>query len=202
MHLVVVESLLKFHQFGFDRVSGGIICAPVGSEQGLFETRMHLGTIMPDASVLAMPLPHRELFDARLARIGRNARLLAEKLAAAVEKGDSHVSRVIHPSLPSYEGYEWSKDLSFQGPFVTLSFKEGKQGVSHYDAFVSRVTAAAKKAGIDIVGGTSFGFDTTRLYVTARYATGITNPFVRISVGTETKREIEALARVFEEALI
>ncbi|MBY0473228.1 PLP-dependent transferase [Patescibacteria group bacterium] len=201
MHLVVVESLLKFHQFGFDRVSGGIIWAPVGSEQGLFEARMHLGTIMPDASVLAMPLPNRELFDARLARIGRNARLLAEKLDTALRHGGGVVSHVVHPSLPTYAGYEWSKNLSFQGPFVTLSFKEGKQSVSHYDAFVSRVTGAAKKAGIDIVGGTSFGFDTTRLYVTARYATGITSPFVRISVGTETKNEIEALARVFEEAL-
>lgn len=201
MKLIVVESLLKFHQFGCDRVPGGIIWAPAGSEQGLFETRMHMGTMMPDSVVHTMPAPNRPLFDARLMRIGRNAQHLARMLHEAAAHS-SVIESVIHPSLPHYLGYAWTKDLAFQGPFITLRFKEGKQKVSQYDAFVSRVQKIAKEKGVDIVGGTSFGFDTTRLYVTARYATGITNPFVRISVGTETIEEIEALARVFEEAFV
>ncbi|OGC88301.1 hypothetical protein A2419_00345 [Candidatus Adlerbacteria bacterium RIFOXYC1_FULL_48_26] len=201
MKLVVVESLLKFHQFGFDRAGGGIIWTPVGSEQGMFEARMHLGTIMPDASVLAMPVPDRELFDTRLSRIGRNAKIFAQELDEFVGDGKGMLARVVHPSLPSHGAYSWAKDLPFQGPFVTLSFKEEKQDVSNYDAFVSRVEKAAQAAGVDIVGGTSFGFDTTRLYVTARYATNITAPFVRVSLGTETRGELDALIAVFKKAL-
>lgn len=198
MKLIVVESLLKFHQFGMDRVGGGIIWAPMGSDSGLFEARMHVGTIMPDMSVLALPEPNRKLFDERLLRIGRNARLFAERLHAHIEGSGI---RVNHPALPHYRGYAWTKDLAFQGPFVTITFTEGSQTVSHYDAFVARVHKAAQQAGIDIVGGTSFGFDTTRVYVTARYATNITEPFVRISLGTETREEVERLADVCAEAL-
>ncbi len=201
MHLIVVESLLKFHQFGFDRVGGGIMWTPAGTEKELFYTRMHLGTIMPDASVLAMPLPDRALFDARLARIGRNAKLLAQKLDEYIGEGRGPIAHVVHPSLPVHGAHAWAKDLAFQGPFVTLVFKEGKQDVSVYDAFASRIAKIAQKRGVDIYGGTSFGFDTTRLYVTARYATGITAPFVRISAGTETRHEIDTLVRVFQEAL-
>jgi cystathionine beta-lyase/cystathionine gamma-synthase len=202
MHFICIESLLKFHQFGLDRVGGGITWTPSIAENGLFETRMHLGTIIPDASVLALPEPDRELMDARLVRIGRNASLLAAKLDEAVRGGNTLLEKVIHPSLHSYEGYKWTKDMPFTGAFITLRFREGKRSVSHYDALVSRVQSLAKKGGVDIVGGTSFGFDTTRLYVTARYATNITEPFVRISVGTETVDEINALARVFMQAIL
>lgn len=200
MRLVVVESLLKFHQFGFDRVGGGVIWAPLGSHEGLFHARMHLGTIMPDASVLAMPEPNRAMFDTRLARIGRNAKLFAQLLNTGMKEGGL-VERVIHPSLNQYQGFAWTNSAPFQGPFVTLAFKEGARDVKHYDAFVARVQNIAHERGVDIVGGTSFGFDTTRLYVTARYATNITEPFVRVSLGTETEEEIRHLGQIFIEAL-
>jgi cystathionine beta-lyase/cystathionine gamma-synthase len=198
MKFMVIESLLKYHQFGFDRVTGGIIWAPVGSEDGLFAARMHLGTIIPDASVHALPPPNRALFDARLLRIGRNAQMLAKRLHEYTNK---HGIEIIHPSLPQYRGNAWTRDAKFQGPFVTLQFPEKLRHVAHYDAFVRTVQKAASGAGVDIVGGTSFGFDTTRLYVTARYATNITEPFVRIAVGTETIDEIEQLADVFVQAI-
>lgn len=198
MKLVVVESLLKYHQCGLDRVAGGIIWAPAGSEDGLFAARMHLGTVMPDASVHALPPPNRALLDARLLRIGRNARLLAQRLHEHTSKQGIEV---IHPSLPHYAGYGWTRDAKFQGPFVTLQFPKKMQHVARYDAFVRTVQKAANDAGVDIVGGTSFGFDTTRLYVTARYATNITEPFVRVAVGTETVDEVDLLAQAFIQVL-
>ncbi|MEI6864233.1 MAG: PLP-dependent transferase [Candidatus Adlerbacteria bacterium] len=201
MHVVVVESLLKFHQFGLDRVSGGIIWTPSLVENGLFEARMHMGTIIPDASVSALPEPNRALQDARLIRIGHNAHLLATLLDSFVREHVTVVEKVVHPGLSHYEGYAWTKDTAFQGPFVTLRFRDGKRSVSHYDAFVLRVQKIGKEKNVHIIGGTSFGFDTTRLYVTARYATDLTEPFVRIALGTETVDELHALADVFIQAL-
>ncbi|MCX6820165.1 MAG: PLP-dependent transferase [Candidatus Adlerbacteria bacterium] len=201
MHVVVVESLLKFHQFGMDRVGGGIIWTPSIVENGLFEARMHMGTIIPDASVSALPEPNRALQEARLMRIGHNAHMLATLLDSFVREHVTVVEKVVHPGLPHYEGYSWTRTMLFQGPFITLRFCEGKRTVSHYDAFVSRVQKIGKEKKVDIIGGTSFGFDTTRLYVTARYATDLTEPFVRIALGTETVDELHALADVFIQAL-
>lgn len=198
MKLIVVESLLKFHEFGMDRVPGGIIWTPSLMESGLFHTRMHMGTIMPDNAVCAMPEPNRKYMDMRLLRIGQNARAIAETLSAALEGNSSVLEEVIHPSVPRYRGHAWTGALPFQGPFVTLRFK--KRTVANYDAFIARVENIGKEKGIDLVGGTSFGFDTTRLYVTARYATDITEPFVRLSVGTESAEEIDALVDVLVAA--
>ncbi len=199
--LLVVESLIKYHQFGFDRVNAGIVWAPKFAERGLFQARMHLGTIIPEASVLSLPTPNRVLLEKRMRRVGRNAFYLAQTLDARLVDKQSSISHVVYPGLPSYSGYAWTKDLPFQGGFIVLSFKEKYKNVKRYDAFIQSVLMHAKKAGVDLIGGTSFGFNTTRVYVTARYATDITEPFVRISAGTETRQEIEAVAQVLVRAI-
>lgn len=199
MRCIVVESLVKYHQFGWDRAMGGVIWEHTLS-RSLFEARMHLGTIIPDATLGMLPTPNRALLERRLRRIGRNARLLAERLDSAIREGGP-VEAVVHPSLPEYPGYAWTKDLPFQGGFVALRFKEGHRTVRAYDAFVARAMEEAGKGGVQLVGGTSFGFNATRVYVTARHATNITQPFVRISAGTETMQEIESLAEALAAAI-
>ena len=64
-----------------------------------------------------------------------------------------------------------------------------------------RVIEEAKKRDLDLVSGTSFGFNVTRIYLTAMHADEIIKPFVRVSVGTETCDEIERLAQAFEAAM-
>jgi hypothetical protein len=54
---------------------------------------------------------------------------------------------------------------------------------------------------VDLNAGTSFGFDVTRIYLTARHANEDARPFIRISPGTETEEGIERVKEVLLLAL-
>ncbi len=79
-HVIVWESLNKFHQYGLDRVTGGILYGTGIQFENLFDVREHSGTILPDTHVFSIPTPNRKLFDKRLKRIIRNTRILSEML--------------------------------------------------------------------------------------------------------------------------
>ncbi len=202
MRLIVVESLLKYHEFGMDRVTAGVVWSPFDlAREEPFVARMHGGTIAPDVSVHMLPGPDRARFDRRLARLARNAGILAEAIDTAARNGSNKVSHAVYPGLPSYRGYAYTKDMSFHGGFLTLAFRKSYASISHYDRFVAHALKEAKTRGLDLVGGTSFGFNTTRISVPARYSGGTAEPFVRIAAGTETKQEIEALASMFADVV-
>lgn len=185
--LIVIESLNKYYQFGFDRVTGGVIWTTGGFPTGLNKTRMHLGTNIPDVSVLSLPIPNRALLEKRLARLGRNARILSERLDAVIKKNPhTQLSHVVYP-----HGRE------FCGSFFVLAFKLSHQQPSVYKTFLSRVIDQANKQQVPLVAGTSFGMNTTRVYLTALHATDLTKPFLRVSVGTETMTELDQLESVF-----
>jgi hypothetical protein len=59
--------------------------------------------------------------------------------------------------------------------------------------------ARALASGACIRAGSSFGFDTTRLYVTGE-GSGVREPFLRIAAGTEHRLEIEAVAEALSGA--
>jgi cystathionine beta-lyase/cystathionine gamma-synthase len=200
--LFVIESLNKFHQFGMDRVTGGIIWTQGGAPSGLLKTREHLGTNMPDASVLSLPAPNRALLERRLHRLGRNALDLASRLQTfADQHPHGALSHVIYPGLPSHPAHAWARSLPFPGAFFALAFKPTHQNVYFYKSFLARIMDEARRQNVQLVAGTSFGLDTTRLYLTALHATRLTSPFLRLSVGTETADEIENIARVFTTIL-
>ena len=203
LQLIVLESLNKYHQFGFDRVTGGIIWTVGLIEPGIGGAREHLGTNMPDASVLSLPTPNRALLERRMRRLGRNAERVAKALQAHVEKraATTPISHVVYPGLPSYPGFEWTKDLPFHGAFLTLAFKPGLGSVGLYKRFLNLAIEEAKAAGAPLVAGTSFGMDTTRVYLTALLSTKMTTPFLRIAVGTETKDELDKLIFAFTQAI-
>ncbi len=198
--LVVVESLNKYYQLGMDRVTGGVIWRTGLAPIGFFGSRMHLGTNMPDASVLSLPTPNRALLDKRLARLHRNATLLATALDAHIKTSHTPFSHVVYPGLPSHPAYSWSVDR-FHGSFFILAFKPTFSHVRLSKKFLGIAIDEARKGGVDIVAGTSFGFSTTRIYLTALHASKYAKPFLRISVGTETRAEIDALTAIFIRAI-
>lgn len=202
LQVIVVESLMKYHQFGMDRVTGGIIWKDGLSPLGIFGSRMHLGTGMPDASVLAMPVPNRALLTARTLRMSRNATYLAETLQHHIaQKSLSPVSHIVYPGLNSHPAHAWSSKRTFQGSFLVLAFKPLFQHPSLYKRWIACAISEAKRAGVSLNAGTSFGFTTTRVYLTALHSNKTTTPFVRISVGTETAEELQKLASVFIRAI-
>ncbi|MBI2485058.1 PLP-dependent transferase [Candidatus Uhrbacteria bacterium] len=202
LRLIVVESLNKFYQFGFDRVTGGIIWSVGPYVSGLFSARVHLGTNLPDASARALAEPNKGLLVKRLGRISRNAEMLAHTLDKHLEtQTNSPLSHVVYPGLPAHPAYAWMGTRPFKGAFFVLVWKPGQQTVEQYKKFLRLAIEEAKRAHVPLIAGTSFGFNTTRVYLTALHAEQDTNPFIRISPGTETIEEIHALAEIFKKAI-
>jgi cystathionine beta-lyase/cystathionine gamma-synthase len=199
--LIVIESLLKYHQYGLDRVNGGIIYAYDFSSPSLLQTRRNVGTILPDVSVSSLPRPNRNIFDKRMLRIGRNNKNFAQYLDNWIKNNASPIEYIVHPSLPTYQAFERTRKLPFQGGSFVIAFKKSLQSDSFHLRFIKSILAAAKNMNVPIVEGTSFGFDTTRIYLTARFSDGPTASFIRISAGTETQVELTALMGVFTQVL-
>jgi|GEM_PF-801722 len=196
--LIVIESLNKFHEYGFDRVTGGIIIARVSLIGGLWGSRMHLGTILPDVSTLALPSPSRKFMEQRLARLGRNTRLLAEAIDASLhEHKNTPMAGVNFSGLPTSPMYAWMKNEPFCGAYFGLAGKPGFDTVFMYQSVIASIFSEAKKRRVDLIGSATFGTDATRVYLAARLAVGGAEPFIRVSVGTETMWELEQLKQVF-----
>jgi cystathionine beta-lyase/cystathionine gamma-synthase len=183
---IVFESLLKYHQLGLDRVNAGIIVAPAEFERHLSACREHLGTNVTDVTVRTLPRPRRDLLERRLARIERNALQIAERLEQ--ELGDL----VAYPGLESHPSFDVAQRLRFRGGCISLALDD--------DALVDDIVAEGRRRSTPLVGGSSFGFDTTRIYLTAARAES-TDPFLRIAAGTEHRLAIEGVADALVAAI-
>jgi len=161
--LLVWESLLKLAQFGLDRANAGILLARGPGVDRLDALREHLGTNVSDTSILSLPAPDRARLERRIARLERNAMILAERLGG------------FHPGV---------------GPLLQLD-------VPDPGAWIGRALEQARRRDVQVVAGTSFGFDNTRVYVTAPGP----DSFLRIAPGTEDRLRIETVADALEAAL-
>jgi cystathionine beta-lyase/cystathionine gamma-synthase len=162
--------------------------------------REHLGTNVTDASVHMLPRPDRRSLDARLDRLDRNAGIVAERLAARVERGDGIVSDVVHPSLRRHHSARVTRSARFHGSFLALGFEPGHDRDEVHRAFLRAALAEARAAGVALVAGASFGLDVTRVYVTGP-GSGGARPFVRVAVGTEHRLGIEEVAEALGRAI-
>lgn len=201
VHLILFESLMKYCQFGLDRVTSGIIAA-YGKDTGkLAEYRKHTGTIITDSSIYALPTPDRKFLEKRLSRFQRNASHLASFLHEHVRtKRTCIIEKIMYPGLDHHPSFRWSSRLQFQGSFFTIEFRKGHEGIRRYKLFMNSVIDTARKSHVDIVAGTSFGFNTTRIYLTALH-TKYGEPFMRVSVGTENAYQMDQLKKVFVKAI-
>lgn len=186
LRLILFESLNKYHQFGMDRVTGGIIVAYGKDTEKLFDYRVHAGTNIPDVTAASLPTPNRRILIKRFGRHTRNTMFLARALEDWIQK---------HSSGP-FEG------ISFPGigSYFTIKFKKPYATISSYKRFVSLSLAVAKRHNVNLVSGTSFGLNTTRIYLTAIRSKPNT-PFIRVAVGTEDTEKIEAVRDLFIETL-
>ncbi len=201
LSVLVFESLNKFYQFGLDRATGGIIYAAGKGVDVLFDYREHLGTIIPDASVHMIPPPKKKFLARRMKRIEHNAVQIARDLSEVCNTHKSKIRSICSPGLKTHPQYYRSKSYGFSGPFLTLDFYPKYQTVSWYKRFVAKAIALARQRSVRLIGGTSFGLTTTRIYLTATRTT-MTTPFVRISPGTETDGERKEITQVFKETIV
>jgi cystathionine beta-lyase/cystathionine gamma-synthase len=196
VRLIVFESLLKYAQLGLDRVNAGVVVAREGDAERLSSYREHLGTNVSDVAVHALPRPERRVLERRLGRLQRNALLLADRLGAA---GKGSID-VVYPGLPSHRCVAAGRRLPFRGGCLSIVFRRPDVGLRRERALVEQAVAEASRRGVALVGGSSFGFDTTRIYLTAEGA-DCGEPFVRIAAGTEHRLEVELVADALTAAV-
>lgn len=200
VRLIVFESLNKYFQFGLDRVTAGIIIAQGKDAGKIYEYRKHSGTNITDSSVYALPKPNRKMLEKRLKRHQRNASMLALHLQDYIDhQKNSGVEKIIYPGLPNHPCYQWTKDLPFQGSFFNIQFSQ-KMNTRKYKLFLNMAINEAKKRKVNLAAGTSFGLNTTRIYLTSLW-TDYGEPFIRISVGTENLLGVEKLKEVFKAVI-
>jgi cystathionine beta-lyase/cystathionine gamma-synthase len=196
LHCILFESLNKYHEFGMDRVTGGVLWGFTKDMEKLFDYRVHLGTNIPDTSAASLPSPNKALLVKRLMRHNRNASLLAEKLQSWISAHPSSPFQAAwFPGLSNHPSYRWMH-RSFCGSYLTIEFRKRYQKIHIYKRFIRLCIKRAKQKRINLVSGTSFGLNTTRIYLTAIRTKPVT-PFVRIAVGIEDRLVIEVLSRVF-----
>jgi cystathionine beta-lyase/cystathionine gamma-synthase len=183
-NLIVWESLLKYHQFGLDRVNGGIVYAQCHNASELYTYRDHLGTNISDYAIHALPAPNKALLRSRLLRQQRNQQLFATILRSYIQEKNLTTTKIVTQTLGSHI-------------VITTTIKPP---VPIYNRWLQRTIKICKKNKLQAIGGTSFGFSTTRFYVPASRP-GKGTPFFRISVGTEPEAVIQKLAEACCEAL-
>jgi cystathionine beta-lyase/cystathionine gamma-synthase len=201
LHIIGFESLNKYHQFGMDRVTGGIIYSSGGDTAKLFDYRVHCGTNIPDIVAASLPAPKKNILTGRLARHQRNALILARGMQEWIScHPKSPFSEIVYPGLPGHPSYSGALPLSFTGSFFAVRFRAKYQTVAVYKRFISAVIKSAKKHGSDVAAGSSFGLNGTRVYLTAVRSRPAA-PFVRIAAGTEDRMTTEAIKTMFLDAL-
>jgi len=179
LEIVGWESLNKYYQFGLDRVTGGVVWGRSAIALELFHARMHAGTIMSDMQVAMLPTPSYKYLKLYLERVEQNRQLLLDQLGA--------------------RGYSAKTTYDFSGAQVVVVFKR-KMSYAALQRQIARMIKLAKKEGAQLSAGTSFGFPTTRVYLTARQ-TKFTQMFLRISVGVEEKVEMEKVTSVITRVI-
>ncbi len=189
--VILVESLAKYHQFGMDGVTGGVVIlhAADALHDSFRKTRARLGTNIADASVGSLPQPNRDQLTSRLKRHSRNTQVVAE-----------HLESEINDQVGIIESLSWLREGAdgtpwFRGSCFTLRLHKPLQSIELYREFENRVLELARRKNLPVALSTSFGFDVSRLYVTAP-STRFEDPFLRVSIGTETRQEIDTLVDV------
>jgi cystathionine beta-lyase/cystathionine gamma-synthase len=193
VRMVVFESLTKYPQLGADRAAGGVIVSGSSEVAQLDAMREHLGTNIADAVVYQHPWPDRRLLERRLGRLGRNAALIAHTVAGRLEESESPL-RVVYPGMTT-PARLW--ETGFRGGYLTIESHE--PDVDMYRRLLRLILDVASLRDVPICEGTSFGFDTTRVYLISAEPHGI--PFLRISAGAEHFLGAHAVADVLAEAL-
>jgi cystathionine beta-lyase/cystathionine gamma-synthase len=196
VRLIVFESLLKYAQLGLDRANAGVIIARREDAETLSDYREHLGTNIADVAVHALPSPDRGMLTRRLERLGRNALVLAGHLRDHVDGA----VEIVYPGLASHPWARAASRRAFSGGCLAIVFDEHDPELRREHKLVEFAVAEAAARGVALLGGSSFGFNTSRIYLTAARAE-CGEPFVRVAAGTEHSVDLETLADAFAVAV-
>lgn len=179
------ESGSKYLQFGLDLQMAGVIVTREAHLGSLARHRRNLGAGLYQCQVSRFPIYERADLLARMQRLSSNASRVAAALSAL-----SHPRSGISVAYPQ----DWqARGWAHGGAVVAVSFAdEGLNNRPGLEGLIDHMLALCREQGVGLTKGVSFGFGTTRVSAAAAIAE-TTDPFLRFSVGEETKETIDCL---------
>lgn len=202
LHLIGVESLSKYRQFGIDRVHAGMIIAEQHFLGALARQRELTGTMLPDIHLAMLPRLGRQVYDARMKLMQRNANLLASLLERELTGLTSETLIIDYPLMSSHRDWPVASFYDYVGSLLALRFgKSFGQNADHSFELITELVEEAHKFHCELVHGLNFGLDRTRISVGDADNPNPSAFFLRIAVGRETIKDIYLLAKVFARVL-
>lgn len=187
LKIIAIESLAKYWQYGMDLVTAGSITF-IGDSwwfDQCSELRARCGLNISDIQSLALPEPDPEIICSRLRRFQNNA-LFLEQL---INQNVNNTSSIALYPKPHF-------DNCYRGSHLVLrSLNETISSSGANSTAIEKILHLAANNKIDLVHGTSFGFDHTRIYApnpSSKYG----ECFLRVSVGTEPRCTLEKIGEI------
>lgn len=184
------ESLNKYHQFGLDRTTGGVVWAMGILEDTIYRIRDHAGLNISEAAVAMLPSPNRALHIKYLRQLEQNAKIIANRLAAI-----SGIN-VCYPGLSTHPDHRLVK-RGYTGSFVSVTFPGSSW--RRYRKSLQDILVNAKNQHVPVIAGGTFGTSVSRIY-TWMPRSEFEKPFLRIAAGLETPKEMVGVCDVLERA--
>ncbi|MCR4342302.1 MAG: pyridoxal-phosphate dependent enzyme [Patescibacteria group bacterium] len=192
------DSCSKYLQLGLDIAMGGLVAIPVEFTALFDRLRRNTGTIMYDSASNIFPTYSREIHSKRMRRMSRNAILISNAINRDNEL--SRVVRVHYPNLKSHPDYALAERFNSVGGLVTFTFTDPFLNQrDSLNSFIETALSVAKKYGISLTKGVSFGFSLPRISAATAMAEN-SPPFLRLSAGDRSYNETTLLADALIEA--
>ena len=128
-----------------------------------------------------------------------NAQILADTLNHRMALGGLPVA-LSYPGLSEHPDFSSLSDSRFKGGYMSIEPLATDIGEAMLPRLIKAILYIAAEREVPICEGTSFGFDTTRVYLTAP-TSRCGSPFLRIAAGTEHRAGIAGVASVLCSAL-
>lgn len=199
VEVLYYESCSKYLQLGMDAAMAGVVAAPVELRPTFDRLRRNTGGILYRQSAHLFPSYSRTYFRRRMRRICGNAASVAVELAAREDV--RAVARVMHPACSDHPDRDIAALMPYAGGCVTFSLHEvGANHRAQLDALIEDMLHRARRRGLHLTKGVSFGFNTPRVSAAASMSES-EPPFLRLYAGSRSSEQVRLLARVAGDAI-
>jgi threonine dehydratase/cystathionine beta-lyase/cystathionine gamma-synthase len=199
VEVLYYESCSKYLQLGMDIGMAGVVASKAELRPALDRLRRNTGSILYRHNAQLFPSYDRAFFQRRMLRICGNAATVARALRARADV--RAVADVVHPSSGAHPDDAIASGLPYAGGCVTFTLRE--QGANHRDeleALIEHMLERARRSGLHLTKGVSFGFNTPRVSAAASMAEG-GPPFLRLYAGDRSSEQVALLAQVTGDAI-
>lgn len=193
LNIFLYRSIQKLDQYGLDLVTGGII-THYGNMNIPLDSFRQLGTTPTETEVLTLEYLGSEFTENRFIRHGRNAFIIADFLNNIKNKKESIIENIYHPLLKKNHLF----NSYLQTPLFFFSLKD-YFNLEDYNFFLKELFRIAGIRKFNIIAGTSFGFNCSRIMITTFPDSPGT--CFRFSPGTEVLQEVYILLEIFGELI-